>query len=42
MKFSDLMCNLNKIEKKKTKTGSFYLKIKFIDFKKDENNLDFI
>jgi P4 family phage/plasmid primase-like protien len=42
MKFSDLMCNLNKIEKKKTKIGSFYLKIKFIDFKKDENNFDFI
>jgi hypothetical protein len=42
IKFSDMMCNLNKIEKKKTKIGSFYFKIKFIDLKKNENNLDFI
>lgn len=40
IKFSDMMCNLNKIEKKKTKTFNYYLKIKFIDCKKDENNLD--
>jgi len=36
-KFCDLMCNLNKIEKKKTNTGFVYLKIKFNGFKNDEN-----
>jgi P4 family phage/plasmid primase-like protien len=34
-KFSDLMCNLNKIEKKRMKNGFFYLKIKFLGEKND-------
>ena len=40
-KFSDLMCNLNKIEKKRFSgkiNGNFYLGIKFLGLKNEENH----